>query len=60
MNTRKTLTLLTALELQNNEIRDLSPLSGLTALNYLDLRGNPIENEGTVRSAAIETLYMDE
>ena len=48
-----------ALELQNNSIRDLTPIRGHDALEYLDVRGNPIEVFAGVESMGIDTLYMD-
>jgi len=36
------LTNLQALALDGNQIRDLSPLKGLTNLKYLDLTNNPV------------------
>ena len=47
------------MELQNNSIRDLSPIKDYANLEYLDLRGNPIENYAGVDQKEIETLYMD-
>ena len=52
--------MLKELELQNNEIKDITVLKSLTALDYLDLRGNPVKDYGPLRGLSIGTLYTDE